>query len=76
MADRDDYELFELVAVDKIEFDLAEPPSPPDESVFVILGETTGGEKIAISIPFAELDDILNAITATTKQFPQGQHTQ
>ena len=76
MADRDDYELFELVTIDKIEFDLAEPPSSPDESVFVILGETTGGEKIAISIPFAELDDILNAITATTKQFPQGQHTQ
>ncbi len=76
MVDRADYELFELVAVDEIEIEIAEPPSPPDETVFVILGETTEGEKVALSIPFAELDNILKAIACTTKQFPEGQHAQ
>ena len=76
MMDRADYELFELATVDEIEIEIAKSPSPPDESVFVILGETTEGEKVALSIPFAELDNILKAITSTTKQFPEGRHAQ
>ena len=76
MVDRANYELLELVNVDEIEIEIAEPPSPPDESVFVILGETTEGEKVALSIPFAELDNILKAVTYITKKYPQGQRAQ
>ena len=76
MTDRADYELLELAKVDQIEIEVSEPPAPPDEGVFVILGETIDGEKVAISIPFPELDDILGALTATTKQFPEGRFAQ
>ena len=76
MTERADYELLELVKVDQIEIEISEPPAPPEEGVFVILGETTEGEKVALSIPFPELDNILKVLTATTKQFPKGQHAQ
>ncbi len=76
MADRANYELFELATVDEIKIEISEPPAPPDEGVFVILGETTKGEKVALSIPFPELDNILKALISTTKKFPQGRYAQ
>ena len=76
MVDRADYELFELAKVDEIEIDIAVSPSPPDEGAFIILRETTEGEKVALSFPFPELDNVLKALTSTTKQFPEGRHAQ
>ena len=74
--DRSEYKLLPLDKLHDFECELNDENPTPETSTFIIFGEDIEGTKIAVSIPFSELDDLTAASAAATQNFPEGRRIQ